>query len=223
MTDVVLAGGCFWCLDAVYRQFRGVEESVCGYTGGDTPDPDYRSVCSGATGHQEALKLSFDPQVIDLDTVLDIFFTSHDPTSWDRQGADTGSQYRSVLFYADEQQREAFERAVARAQQLYPSPIVTEIKPLGVFYEAEEYHQNYYALNPAQGYCAFVVSPKVAQARRNFCASAPLAGASGSVEVYSVVHPVAVFYCVAATGCLRMRPAICCSSAFWGCYKVRRV
>ena len=104
MTDVVLAGGCFWCLDAVYRQFRGVEASVCGYTGGDTPDPDYRSVCSGATGHQEALKLSFDPQVIDLDTVLDIFFTSHDPTSWDRQGADTGSQYRSVLFYADEQQ-----------------------------------------------------------------------------------------------------------------------
>ena len=130
--------------------------------------PDYRSVCSGATGHQEALKLSFDPQVIDLDTVLDIFFTSHDPTSWDRQGADTGSQYRSVLFYADEQQREAFERAVARAQQLYSSPIVTEIKPLGVFYEAEEYHQNYYALNPAQGYCAFVVSPKVAHARRNF-------------------------------------------------------
>lgn len=168
MTDVVLAGGCFWCLDAVYRQFRGVEASVCGYTGGEIPDPDYRSVCSGATGHQEALKLSFDPQVIDLDTVLDIFFTSHDPTSWDRQGADTGSQYRSVLFYADEQQREAFERAVARAQQLYSSPIVTEIKPLGVFYEAEEYHQNYYALNPAQGYCAFVVSPKVAQARRNF-------------------------------------------------------
>ena len=168
MTDVVLAGGCFWCLDAVYRQFRGVEASVCGYTGGDTPDPDYRSVCSGTTGHQEALKLSFDPQVIGLDTVLDIFFTSHDPTSWDRQGADTGSQYRSVLFYADEQQREAFERAVARAQQLYSSPIVTEIKPLGVFYEAEEYHQNYYALNPAQGYCAFVVSPKVAQARRNF-------------------------------------------------------
>ena len=125
-------------------------------------------MCSGATGHQEALKLSFDPQVIDLDTVLDIFFTSHDPTSWDRQGADTGSQYRSVLFYADEQQREAFERAVARAQQLYSSPIVTEIKPLGVFYEAEEYHQNYYALNPAQGYCAFVVSPKVAHARRNF-------------------------------------------------------
>ena len=100
--------------------------------------------------------------------MLDIFFTSHDPTSWDRQGADTGSQYRSVLFYADEQQREAFERAVARAQQLYSSPIVTEIKPLGVFYEAEEYHQNYYALNPVQGYCAFVVSPKVAQARRNF-------------------------------------------------------
>ena len=149
MTDVVLAGGCFWCLDAVYRQFCGVEVSVCGYTGGDTPDPNYRSVCSGTTGHQEAVKLSFDPQVIDLDTVLDIFFTSHDPTSWDRQGADTGSQYRSVLFYADEQQREAFERAVA-------------------FYEAEEYHQNYYALNPAQGYCAFVVSPKVAQARRNF-------------------------------------------------------
>ena len=136
MTDVVLAGGCFWCLDAVYRQFHGVEASVCGYTGGDTPDPDYRSVCSGATGHQEALKL--------------------------------GSQYRSVLFYADEQQREAFERAVARAQQLYSSPIVTEVKPLGVFYEAEEYHQNYYALNPVQGYCAFVVSPKVAQARRNF-------------------------------------------------------
>ena len=168
MAEIVLAGGCFWCLDAVYRQFRGVKASVCGYTGGVTPDPDYRSVCSGPTGHQEALKVTFDPQVIGLDTVLDIFFTSHDPTSWDRQGADTGSQYRSVLFYADEQQREAFERAVARAQQLYSSPIVTQIKPLGVFYEAEEYHQNYYALNPAQGYCAFVVSPKVAKARRAF-------------------------------------------------------
>lgn len=168
MAEIVLAGGCFWCLDAVYRQFRGVESSVCGYAGGDMPDPDYRSVCSGTTGHHEAVKITFDPQVISYDTILDIFFISHDPTSWDRQGADTGSQYRSVIFYEDEQQRELAERAKERAQQLFDAPIVTEIKPLDIFYEAEPVHQNYYALNPAQGYCAFVVSPKVAKARRAF-------------------------------------------------------
>lgn len=168
MAEFVLAGGCFWCLDAVYRQFHGVESSVCGYSGGDTPNPDYRSVCSGTTGHQEVVKVVYDPKIISDDEILDAFFMSHDPTSWDRQGSDTGSQYRSVIFYADEHQRALAERTKERAQRLFTSPIVTQIKPLSEFYEAEPIHQNYYALNPSQGYCTFVVSPKVAKARQAF-------------------------------------------------------
>ena len=168
MRSFVVGGGCFWCIDAVFRQFRGVSASVCGYAGGTVSNPDYRSVCSGATGHHEVVRVDFDENVIGEDAVLDIFFASHDPTSWDRQGADTGSQYRSVLLYADEQQRKVFEAAKVRAQALFDAQVVTEIKPLETFWEAEDYHQDYYALNPFQGYCSVVISPKVAAARRKY-------------------------------------------------------
>ncbi|MDO5750943.1 MAG: peptide-methionine (S)-S-oxide reductase MsrA [Rothia sp. (in: high G+C Gram-positive bacteria)] len=164
----VLGGGCFWCLDAVYRQLRGVQDCVSGYSGGDMPNPDYRSVCSGQTGHHEVVRVDFDPKIISPEAVLDIFFTSHDPTSWDRQGADTGSQYRSVMLYTTEEERTLFETAKERAQAMFETPIVTEIKPLGEFYRAEEYHQDFYAQNPAQGYCTFVVSPKVAKVRKGY-------------------------------------------------------
>ena len=164
----ILGGGCFWCLDAVYRQLRGVQDCVSGYSGGEMPNPDYRSVCSGQTGHHEVVRVDFDPEIISSEAILDIFFTSHDPTSWDRQGADTGSQYRSVMLYRNEQERELFEQAAQRAQALFDQPIVTEIKPLGEFYEAESYHQDFYAQNPYQGYCTFVVSPKVAKVRKSY-------------------------------------------------------
>lgn len=168
MQSFVVGGGCFWCIDAVYRQIEGVRASTCGYAGGSTPDPDYRSVCSGTTGHYEVVKIDFDETVIDGDTVLDIFFTSHDPTSWDRQGHDSGSQYRSALLYADEDQRQTFERAIERAGQIWDRPIVTVVEPLETFYEAEEYHQDYYARNPFAGYCMAVINPKISAARKRY-------------------------------------------------------
>lgn len=168
MTSFVVGGGCFWCIDAVFRQFKGVTASVCGYSGGNMPNPDYRSVCSGTTGHQEVVRIDFDESIISEDAVLDIFFASHNPTSWDKQGADTGSQYRSVLFYTDEHQKQVFEAAKQRAQEVFDSPIVTVIAPLEQFWEAEDYHQNYYAQNPLQGYCSVVISPKVAAARKKY-------------------------------------------------------
>ncbi|ORC22159.1 MULTISPECIES: peptide-methionine (S)-S-oxide reductase MsrA [Rothia] len=168
MQSFVFGGGCFWCIDAVYRQFDGITASVSGYTGGHTENPTYREVCSGLTGHVEVVKVEFDEAVIPAETVLDIFFTSHDPTSWDRQGADVGSQYRSALYYSDEQQKQLFESAITRAQKLWERPIVTVVEPLGAFYEAESYHQNYYALNPYQGYCMAVINPKLSKARQRY-------------------------------------------------------
>lgn len=168
MQSFVMGSGCFWCLDAALRGLRGVEGSVCGYSGGDTPHPDYRSVCSGATGHQEVVKVEFDEAVIPPETIVDVFFSVHDPTSWDRQGADNGSQYRSVLFYENEDQREFFEAAKARAQKLWDQDIVTVIAPLEKFWEAEDYHQNYYALNPGQGYCIAVINPKLSKVRQQY-------------------------------------------------------
>lgn len=168
MKSFVVGGGCFWCIDAVFRQFKGITASICGYTGGTSPDPTYREVCSGLTGHVEVVKVEFDETVIPEETVLDIFFASHDPTSWDRQGADAGSQYRSALFYASEEEKNLFQDAVRRAQNLWDSPIVTLVQPLETFYEAEDYHQNYYALNPYQGYCMAVINPKLAAARKSY-------------------------------------------------------
>lgn len=168
MQNLVLGGGCFWCIDAVYRNIKGVTASISGYTGGTDPNPTYQQVCSGTTGHVEVVKVEFDDSIIDADTVLDIFFTSHDPTSWDRQGADVGSQYRSALYYTDEEQKAIFERAIERANQVWDNRVVTVLEPLGTFYEAEEYHQNYYARNPYQGYCMAVINPKLSKVRQRY-------------------------------------------------------
>jgi peptide-methionine (S)-S-oxide reductase len=165
-----LGGGCFWCLDAVYRDLRGVERVVSGYAGGTHPAPSYEQVCSGATGHAEVLQITFDPSVITYRELLDVFFTIHDPTTLNRQGADVGTQYRSVIFtHSDEQQRIAEDTIAAlTAQRLWEDPIVTEVLPAPPFYPAEEYHQDYFRRNPGQGYCRIVIAPKVAKARKQF-------------------------------------------------------
>ena len=168
MTEYVLAGGCFWCLDAVYRKLKGVKSVMSGYTGGSLEYPTYDEVSFGTSGHAEAVRITFDETVIPARTILDIFFLIHDPTTLDRQGNDVGSQYRSAMFYADEQQKHDFEAAVERARTHWDDPIVTEISPLQSFYEAEEYHQNYFARNPANPYCPIVISPKVAKAKKAY-------------------------------------------------------
>lgn len=168
MITYVLAGGCFWCLDAVYRMLIGVEASVSGYTGGNTDHPTYERVIRGDTGHAESVQVTFDESVIPPGTILDIFFLIHDPTSLNRQGADVGTQYRSAMFYTGEKQKAEFESARERAQAHWDNPIVTEISPLGTFYEAENYHQDYFARNPANPYCPIVISPKVAKAKKEY-------------------------------------------------------
>jgi peptide-methionine (S)-S-oxide reductase len=165
-----LAGGCFWCLEAVYDQVTGVESVESGYTGGQLENPTYEQVCAGRTGHAEAVRITFDPQCIGYRELLDIFFTIHDPTTLNRQGNDTGTQYRSAIFYHSPQQKQVAEEtmtAVAQAR-LYPDPLVTELVPAGRWYEAEPYHQEYFARNPFQGYCTYVVGPKVAKFRKHF-------------------------------------------------------
>lgn len=164
----VLAGGCFWCLDAAYRPLRGVEEVLSVYTGGTVPYPSYEAVCSGTTGHAEAVAVRFDPAVLPSSVVLDAFFTMHDPTQMNRQGGDVGTQYRSAMFFSDDAQREQFEAAAARAQEWWPAPIVTQIEPLGEVFVAEEYHQDFFAKNPTQGYCLAVALPKVNKVRAAF-------------------------------------------------------
>lgn len=168
MHTFVLAGGCFWCLDAVYRTLRGVSDVVSGYTGGLTVLPSYESVCTGSTGHAEAVAVTFDPEVIPDDVILDVFFSLHDPRQLDRQGADVGSQYRSAMFYRDDAQRELFEAAIARASETWDGGIVTTLEPLGDWYRAEEYHQDFFAKNPGQGYCMAVALPKVNKVRKSF-------------------------------------------------------
>ena len=174
MESYVLAGGCFWCLDAVYRTLKGVDDVVSGYTGGTTPHPSYEAVCTGTTGHAEVVRVDFDPDVIPREVVLDVFFTLHDPTQLNRQGADVGTQYRSAMFSADDAQREAFETARDRAADWWPGEIVTTIEPLGEFFRAEEYHQDFFAKNPGPGYCLAVALPKVNKIRRS-CADYVLA------------------------------------------------
>lgn len=168
MESFVLAGGCFWCLDAVYRTLRGVQDVVSGYTGGSLPNPSYELVCTGATGHAEVVRVEFDPDVIPREVVLDVFFTLHDPTQLNRQGADVGTQYRSAMFFDGEAQRELFEHARARAADWWPGEVVTTIEPLGEFFRAEEYHQDFFAKNPGQGYCLAVALPKVNKIRRSY-------------------------------------------------------
>lgn len=165
MTSYVLAGGCFWCLDAVYRRLKGVTEVVSGYAGGDTVDPTYEEVSTGGTGHAEVVKVTFDESVIPSDVILDLFFLIHDPTTLNRQGADVGTQYRSAMYYEGDEQKAAFEAAAGRATTHWDDPLTTEIEPLDVFYPAEAYHQDYFNNNPGNGYCSIVIAPKIVKAR----------------------------------------------------------
>lgn len=154
-------GGCFWCIEAVYERIDGVKSVVSGYAGGDKTDPTYQEVCSGETGHAEVVQVHFDPVVISFEEILEQFWKSHDPTTLNRQGADVGTQYRSIILYSSEAQAKAAERSKADAASLFDAPIVTEIVPLTTFYEAEKYHQDYYENNPYAGYCTFVIRPKL--------------------------------------------------------------
>ena len=167
-----LAGGCFWCLEAVYDDLRGVESVISGYAGGSKPNPTYEEVCSGATGHAEVVQLTYDPQEVSFKELLEVFFTLHDPTTLNRQGADMGTQYRSAIFYHSPEQKEIAEQTIAEleAAGIWDAPIVTEVTALPDFYPAEEYHQEYYRRNPEQGYCRAVVAPKVAKFRQKYLA-----------------------------------------------------
>ena len=168
MHTFVLAGGCFWCLDAVYRTLRGVKDVVSGYTGGGTVFPSYEAVCTGTTGHAEAVAVTFDPEVIADEVILDVFFSLHDPRQLNRQGNDVGTQYRSAMFYADEAQKQQFEAARDRASEYWDGGLVTTLEPLGDWYRAEDYHQDFFAKNPGQGYCLAVALPKVNKIRKSF-------------------------------------------------------
>ncbi len=167
-----LAGGCFWCLQPIFQDLKGVEKVVVGYSGGRVKNPSYEDVCTDTTGHAEAVQVTFDPAVIPYDDVLKIFFSVHDPTTLNRQGHDAGTQYRSVIFYRTPEQRTAAERVIREvgAAGLWDDPIVTEVTALTAFYPAEEYHQDYFAKNPYAGYCRAVVAPKVAKFRKEFAA-----------------------------------------------------
>ncbi|MFD1722518.1 peptide-methionine (S)-S-oxide reductase MsrA [Amnibacterium endophyticum] len=168
METYTLAGGCFWCLDAVYRSLDGVEDVVSGYIGGSLGHPSYEAVCTGMTGHAEAVQVTFDPDVIPRDVILDVFFTLHDPRQLNRQGNDVGTQYRSAMFPADDEQRSRFEAAIERAADVWDGRVVTTIEPLGRFWVAEDYHQDFFAKNPNQGYCMAVALPKVNKVRRSY-------------------------------------------------------
>jgi peptide-methionine (S)-S-oxide reductase len=168
--QATLAGGCFWCLEAVFELLEGVSAVKSGYAGGRTPDPTYEQVCSGRTGHAEVVQVTFDPDVVSYREILEVFFAIHDPTTLDRQGADVGTQYRSAIFTHSEAQAEVARSLVAdlEAQRLFDAPIVTEIAPLDRFYPAERYHDEYYRRNPAQPYCRVVIGPKLAKFRERF-------------------------------------------------------
>lgn len=161
-----LGGGCFWCLDAVYREIDGVVEVVSGYAGGKRPDPTYELVSTGNTGHAEVVRVTFDPDVISYRDILDIFWSIHDPTTLNRQGADVGTQYRSIILYNDDTQKAEAEASRDAAQSLWSNPIVTEILALDAFYRAEDYHQDYFAKHPENAYCAIVINPKLEKLRK---------------------------------------------------------
>jgi peptide-methionine (S)-S-oxide reductase len=165
-----LGGGCFWCLEAVYDQLKGVESVESGYSGGKVANPTYRQVCSGNTGHAEVVQVTFDPQVISFREILRVFFTIHDPTTLNRQGADVGTQYRSAIFYHTPQQKMVAEQVIQELNRagIWSNPIVTEVSPLTNYYQAEDYHQEYYQHNGEQPYCQFVIAPKVAKFRHKY-------------------------------------------------------
>ncbi len=165
-----LAGGCFWCLEAVYDQLKGVESVESGYAGGQTPNPTYQQICTGRTGHAEVTQITYDPQVVSFNDLLDVFFTIHDPTTLNRQGNDVGTQYRSAVFYHSPEQKTAAEQKIKELNNahVWRDPIVTEVTPLDKFYVAEDYHQEYFENNPYQPYCQVVVAPKVAKFRKHY-------------------------------------------------------
>lgn len=167
LRKATLGGGCFWCLEAVYQEVDGVESVVSGYAGGHVPNPSYRQVCNGTTGHAEVTQVTYDPSVVSYRDLLEIFFTIHNPTTKNRQGPDVGEQYRSIILYHDEEQKETAESVMeAVGDDVFEDPIVTEVEPLDVFYEAEEEHQDYYRNNASLPYCQSVISPKVAKLRQ---------------------------------------------------------
>lgn len=163
-----LGGGCFWCLEAVYQQLKGLQAVESGYTGGHVKNPTYEQVCEGSTGHAEVVRVSFDADVVSYREILEIFFTIHDPTTLNRQGNDSGTQYRSAIYFHTPQQQETARHVIAEMANVWDAPIVTELTPAGDYYKAEDYHQNYFRQNPLQGYCAFVVAPKVEKFRKTF-------------------------------------------------------
>ena len=165
-----LAGGCFWCLEPVFQDLVGVHDVEVGYAGGEVPNPTYRAVCTGTTGHAEVAQITFDPGEISFQELLEVFFSIHDPTTLNRQGADVGTQYRSAIFYHDESQKKTAEQVIASidAEQVWGRPIVTEVSPLDAYYPAENYHQEYYENNPGQPYCQMVIRPKVAKFEKTF-------------------------------------------------------
>jgi peptide-methionine (S)-S-oxide reductase len=165
-----LGGGCFWCVEAIYQDVAGVQKIVSGYAGGKLDNPTYQQVCTGTTGHAEVVQVTFDPAIISYEDILYIFWRTHDPTSLNRQGADVGTQYRSVIYYHNDEQKAIAEASKAEtdASELWPRPIVTEIAPFTKFYEAEDYHQNYYSQNPHQPYCMAVIDPKVRKFKKQF-------------------------------------------------------
>lgn len=167
METATFGGGCFWCTEAVFEEMKGVESVISGYAGGRFPNPTYQQVCTGQTGHAEVIQIKYDPEVVSFDQLLEVFWKTHDPTTLNRQGADVGTQYRSVIFYHDDVQKEIAETYKQKLNEAgaFDDPIVTEISPLPKFYVAEDYHQNYYAKNPRQGYCRAVISPKMKKFR----------------------------------------------------------
>lgn len=168
--NIILGGGCFWCTEAIFEEVKGVAKVESGYAGGSTVNPAYEDVCSGKTGHAEVVQINFNPAVISLEKILQIFFVTHDPTTLNRQGADTGTQYRSIVFYRNEQQKNVINKVLGELKKLkaYKDPIVTEVVPYSTFYRAEEYHQNYYRNNKEQSYCRIVINPKLEKFRKVF-------------------------------------------------------
>ena len=170
LQKATFGGGCFWCTEAVFLDVKGVKAVESGYTGGTTKNPTYKEVSSGLTGHAEVIQIAYDPAIVSYDVLVEIFWNTHDPTTLNKQGADEGTQYRSVIFYHDETQKKVATEYMAQleASHVYPGRIVTEISPLTAYYKAEDYHQNYYALNQNQGYCQYVIRPKVDKFRKQF-------------------------------------------------------
>lgn len=168
LKTAILGGGCFWCLEAVFQRLKGVEKVESGYMGGAVANPTYRHVCTGTTGHAEVVRVTFDEDVLGFPELLDVFFAVHDPTTLNRQGNDTGTQYRSAIFYTSEDQKNDAERAIREAAAHWRDPIVTELNPAGALYVAEDYHQNYFNENSSQPYCMFVVGPKVEKLQEKF-------------------------------------------------------